>query len=74
MRYWIDFISRHHRIEQLTGDKVKIPCIGFDENHRELDHIITAHEGFYTVDEYYHDTGEHVTTWEEQSIKEYLGY
>ncbi len=74
MKYWIQFVSKHHNIIRLDANKIKIENIGYDKFNRPLDHVITAHDGFYTVNEFYHDTGQPTTSWEEFSIKDYLGY
>lgn len=74
MRYWIDFVSRHHNIGIISNNQIKIPNIGYDASGKWFDHIITAHEGHYSIEERHHDTGDFVTAWNETSIKEYLGY
>ena len=75
MKNWQEFVKKHHsNAEIINENKIKLPCIGWDKNKRYLDHYITACEGYYLVEEYYHDTNEFLTSWEEQSIKMYLGY
>ena len=74
MKNWVDFVCEHHNIIKLSDEQVKIPNIAYDSNGRWFDHVITKHEGHYTIDELDHDTGETVATWNESSIKEYLGY
>ncbi len=76
MTNWIAFVQKHHDIIKLSDNAIKIPCIGYDiENpKRFVDHVITKHEGRYTVEEYYHRESTCLSSWEETSIKEYLGY
>ena len=51
MTNWIAFVQKHHDIIKLSDNAIKIPCIGYDiENpKRFVDHVITKHEGRYTV-------------------------
>lgn len=74
MRNWIAFVAQHHNIEVLSENSIKIPNIGYDEDGRTVYHIVTRCGDHYTVSEYYTDTNAHTLTWQENSIKEYLGY
>jgi hypothetical protein len=74
MRNWIAFVQKHHDIIVLPDNTIYLPLIGYTADGKWVDHHITKEYGFYTVEEYYHDTGEYALGWTETSIKEYLGY
>lgn len=75
MKDWKNFVKQHHdSMEIINEDKIKLPCIGKDKNGEYLDHYITLFEGFYLIEEYLNKTNQFLVSWEEESIKLYLGY
>lgn len=76
MANWIAFVQKHHDIIILSDNSIKIPCVGYETENpkRFLDHVITEYKGIYTVNEFYHGESVCIASWEETSIKEYLGY
>lgn len=74
MTNWITFVQQHHEAIIIDNHTIRIPNIGYTENGRWLDHTITKINDQYQIKEYYHDTGEYVTEWAENSIRKYLGY
>lgn len=71
---WIQFVEKHHSIEILTADTIRIPDIGYDKSGKYVDHVITKKDNLYEIQEYDSETGRLLGVWTEQSIKAYLGY
>ena len=67
-------LQEHHHTEIISSDTVRVINVGYDENHKWLDHFVTIKDGYYSVKETFHNSLETLATWNENNIKEYLGY